>query len=91
VQASPKRTLTKGGEHDYHTFGFNQLHNCTVVKLLLQVFALVYVSYGEQHCITTLISFFEHQKQSNSTTISADDNQGNARAQSQLVYAFITA
>jgi hypothetical protein len=31
--------------------------NCTVVELLLQVFALVYVSYGEQHCITTLIFF----------------------------------
>jgi hypothetical protein len=29
--------------------------NCTVVELLLQVFALVYVSYGEQHCITTPI------------------------------------
>ncbi len=28
--------------------------NCAVVELLLQVFALVYVSYGEQHCITTL-------------------------------------
>ncbi len=26
--------------------------NCTVVELLLQVFALGYVSYGEQHCIT---------------------------------------
>ena len=26
--------------------------NCTVLELLLQVFALVYVSYGEQHCIT---------------------------------------
>jgi hypothetical protein len=29
--------------------------NCTVVELLLQVFALVYVSYGEHHCITTPI------------------------------------
>jgi hypothetical protein len=29
--------------------------NCTVVELLLQVFALVYVSYGEKHCITTPI------------------------------------
>jgi hypothetical protein len=29
--------------------------NCTVVELLLQVFALVYVSYGEQDCITTPI------------------------------------
>ncbi len=29
--------------------------NCTVVELLLQGFALVYVSYGEQHCITTPI------------------------------------
>ena len=29
--------------------------NCSVVELLLQVFALVYVSYGEQHCITTPI------------------------------------
>ncbi len=27
----------------------------TVVELLLQVFALVYVSYGEQHCMTTPI------------------------------------
>ena len=30
--------------------------NCTVVELLLQVFALVYVSYGEQHCITLFLS-----------------------------------
>ncbi len=29
--------------------------NCTVVELLLPVFALVYVSYGEQHCTTTHI------------------------------------
>jgi hypothetical protein len=29
--------------------------NCTVVELLLQVFALVYASYGEQHCIPTPI------------------------------------
>ncbi len=29
--------------------------NCTVVELLLRVFALVYVSYGEQHCVTTPI------------------------------------
>ncbi len=29
--------------------------NCTVVELLLQVFALMYVSYGEQHCITSPI------------------------------------
>ncbi len=29
--------------------------NCTVVELLIQDFALVYVSYGEQHCITTPI------------------------------------
>jgi hypothetical protein len=50
VQASPKRTLTKGGEYDYHTFGYNQLHSGDVVgELLLQIFALVYVSYGEQH------------------------------------------
>ncbi len=27
VQASPKRTLTKGGEYDYHTFGYNDLHS----------------------------------------------------------------
>ena len=26
---------------------------CSVVELLLQVFALVYGSYGEQHCITS--------------------------------------
>ncbi len=29
--------------------------NCTVVKLLRQVVALVFDSYGEQHCITTPI------------------------------------
>ncbi len=34
---------------------------------------------------------FEHLKQCNSTTINADDNQGNANAQSQLVNAFISA
>ncbi len=34
---------------------------------------------------------FEHQKQCNSTTIIADDNQGNASAQSQLVNAYISA
>jgi hypothetical protein len=27
--------------------------NCAVVELLLQVFALVHGSYGEQHCITS--------------------------------------
>ncbi len=27
MQALPKRTLTKGGEYDYHTFGYNQLHS----------------------------------------------------------------
>ncbi len=27
--------------------------NCSVVELLLQVFALVYGFYGEQHCITS--------------------------------------
>jgi len=52
VQASPKRTLTKGGEYDYHTFGYNLLLSG---ELLLQVFALVYGFYGEQHCITTPI------------------------------------
>jgi hypothetical protein len=26
---------------------------CSVVEMLLQVFALVYCSYGEQHCITS--------------------------------------
>jgi hypothetical protein len=35
--------------------------------------------------------YFEHQKQCNSTTITADDNQGHANAQSQLVNAFISA
>jgi hypothetical protein len=59
--------------------------NCAVVELLLQVFALVYVSYGEQPCIT---NNFERRKQCNSTTISADDNQGNDSAQSQLVNVF---
>ncbi len=33
------------------------LINCTVVELLLQVFALVYVSYGEQHCTITPMFF----------------------------------
>ncbi len=49
VQSSPKRTFTKGGEYNYHTFGYNQLHSDGT----LQVFALVYFSYGEQHCITS--------------------------------------
>jgi hypothetical protein len=29
------------------------INNCSVVELLLQVFALVYASYGQQHCITS--------------------------------------
>jgi hypothetical protein len=64
--------------------------NCTVVELLLQVFALVYVSYGEQYCITNA-HIFEHQKQCNSTRIGTDDNQCNASPQSQLVNALISA
>ncbi len=51
--------------------------NCSVVELLLQVFALEYVSYGEQHCITSP-KFFSI----GSYVIIADDNQGNASAQS---------
>jgi hypothetical protein len=52
--------------------------------------ALVSVSYGEQHCIYNTHNF-EYRKQCDSTTISADDNQGNDSAQSQLVNAFISA
>jgi hypothetical protein len=47
-----KRTLTKGGEYDYHSFGCNQLHSGRTVTTSL---CIVYVSYGEQHCITTPI------------------------------------
>ncbi len=87
VHASPKRTLTKGGEYDYHTFGYNQLLSggtvttslCTCVCFLWRT--LLY--YIAQIC--------EHRKQCNSTLTIADDNQGNASAQSQLVNAFISA
>ena len=83
VQASPKRTLTKGGEYDFHTFGYNQLHSggtvtttlCTCVCFLWRT-----TLYYNTH-------IFEHRKQCNSTTIIVDDNQGNASAQSQLVNA----
>jgi hypothetical protein len=37
-----------------------------------------------------ITQIFEHRKQCNSTAIIADDNQGNASAQSQLVNAFIS-
>ncbi len=58
VQASPKRTLTKGGEYDYHTFGYNQLHSgqtvttslCTCVCFLWRT-----TLYHNAH-------IFEHQK-----------------------------
>ena len=50
--------------------------NCSVVELLLQVFALVYVSYALYY----IAQIFEHRKQCNSTAIIADDNQGNASA-----------
>ncbi len=50
VQASPKRTLTKGGEYDNHTFGYNQLLSggtvttspctgvCTTLYYIAQIF-----------------------------------------------------
>jgi hypothetical protein len=60
--------------------------NCSVVELLLQVFALVYGSYGEHHYITTP----KFLSQYNSTAIIAEDNHGNAGAQSQLVNPFIS-
>jgi hypothetical protein len=81
-----KRTLTKGGEYDYHNFGYNQLHSggtvttsrCTCVCSLWRT-TLYYIAH-----------IFEHRKQFNSTTIIVDDNQGHASAQSQLVNAFIS-
>jgi hypothetical protein len=80
-----KRTLTKGGEYDFQTFGYNQLLSggtvttslCTCVWFLWRTTLL--------HCQN-----FEHQKQYDSTAIIAEDNQGNASAQSQLVNAFIS-
>jgi hypothetical protein len=86
VQASPKRTLTKGGEYDFHTFGYNQLLSggtvttslCTCVWFLWRT-TLYYVA-----------QFFEHRKQYNSTAIIAEDNRGNASAQSQLFNALIS-
>jgi hypothetical protein len=79
----------KGGEYAYHTFGYNQLHSggivttsrCTCVCFLWRT-TLYYDAHN-----------FEHQKQYNYTvtTISADDNQGIASAQSQLVNTFISA
>ncbi len=84
VQASPKRTLPKGGE--YHTFGYNQLHSGGTVTSLRTCVCFLWRAtlYYNAH-------IFEHQKQCNYTTIIADDNQGNASAQSQLVNAFISA
>jgi hypothetical protein len=89
VQASPKRNETKGGEYDYHTFGYNQLLSggtvttslCTCVWFLWRT-TLYYIAQN-----------FEHRKQCKSTAIIGDDNQleGNACAQSQLVNAFISA
>ncbi len=35
------------------TFNPLAITNCSVVELLLQVFALEYGSYGERHCITS--------------------------------------
>jgi hypothetical protein len=87
VQVSPKRTLTKGGEYEYHTFGYNQLHSGgTVTTSLCTCVCLLWITtlYYNAH-------IFEHQKQCNSTTIIADDNQGNDGARSQLVNAFISA
>jgi hypothetical protein len=88
VQASPKRTLTKGGQYDYHTFGYNQLHSGGSVTISLCTCAFFLWR-------TTLfynVHVFEHRKQCSSTTIIADDNQGHvAFAQSQLVNAFISA
>jgi hypothetical protein len=76
VQASPKRTLTKGGEYDYHTFGYNQLIGggtvttslCTCVWFLWRT-TLYYITQS-----------FEHRKQYNSTAIIAEDNHGKAGA-----------
>jgi hypothetical protein len=87
VQTLPKRTLTKGGEYDYHTFGYNQLLSggtvstslCTCVWFLWRT-TLYYITH-----------IFEHRKQCNSTAIFAGDNQGNASAKSQLDNAFISA
>jgi hypothetical protein len=87
VQALSNRTLTKGGEYDYHTFGYNQLHSGgTLTASLCAGICFLWRTtlYDDAH-------IFEHGKQCNSTTISADDNQGNSSAQSQLVYAFISA
>jgi hypothetical protein len=58
VQASPKRSFTKGGEYDCHTFGYNQLHSggtvtaslCTCVCFLWRT-TLCY----NTHCVTTPI------------------------------------
>ncbi len=86
VQASPKRTLTKGGEYDYHTFGCNQLYSGGTVTTSISTcvcFLWRTLYYIAQN--------FEHWKQCNSTAIIADDNQGHASAQSQLVNAFISA
>ncbi len=89
MQVSPKRTLSKAGEYDYHTFGYNQLHSggtvtpslCTCVCFLWRT-SLFYIAH-----------IFELWKKCNFTTIIADDFTTiiHASAQSQLVNAFISA
>ncbi len=81
-----KRTLTKGGEYDYHSFGYNQLHiGQTVATSLCNCICFLWRTtlYYNTH-------IFEHWKH-NFTIIRADDNQGNASAQSQIVNSFISA
>ena len=63
--------------------------NCTVVELLLQVFCTC-ICFLWRTTLYYNTHNFEHQKQCNST-ISADDSQGNASAQSQLINALISA
>ncbi len=65
--------------------------NCSVVELLLQVFALVWFLW--RTTLNYIAHIFEHRKQYDSTANTssiAEDNQGNASAQSQLVNAFIS-
>jgi hypothetical protein len=86
VQPLPKN-FDKKREYDYHTFGNNQLHSGgTVITSLC--FCMCFLWRTKLYYNTHI---FEHWKQCNSTTINADDNQGNARAQSQLVNDFFSA
>jgi hypothetical protein len=87
VQASPKKkTLTKGGEHDFHTLGYTQLHTGgTVTTSLCPCVCFLWITI-----LYYIAQIFEHRKQYNSTAIIAGGNQGNASAQSQLVNAFIS-